>query len=94
MNPADLPAVLTVEEAARLLRVSRGSAYEAVRSGAIPALRVGRTIRIPRRGLLELLGESANDFPNGPEGVSDEMNERRATGGGVLQPRKWGRPGP
>ena len=53
----DLPAVLTVEEMARVMRLSRGSAYEAVRTGAIPSIRIGRTIRIPRAALLVLLGE-------------------------------------
>lgn len=56
MIVADVPAVLTVEEAAKLLRIGRGAAYEAVRKGEIPSVRVGRTIRVPRRALLELLG--------------------------------------
>lgn len=59
MTVAELPAVLTVEEAAKLLRIGRGAAYEAVRKGEIPSVRVGRSIRVPRRALLELLGEPA-----------------------------------
>ena len=51
----DLPLVLTVEEAAKVLRLSRGSAYEGVRTGAIPSVRIGRTIRVPRHALLALL---------------------------------------
>ena len=53
---SDLPAVLTVEECATVLRISRGSAYEGVRTGEIPAIKVGRTIRVPLPRLLELLG--------------------------------------
>jgi excisionase family DNA binding protein len=53
----DLPAVLTVEEAGKVLRISRGAAYEAARTGAIPSIRIGRTIRVPRRALLLMLGE-------------------------------------
>ena len=51
---ADTPGneVLTVEEAASLLRISRGTAYEAVRTGAIPSCRLGRRILIPRAALL------------------------------------------
>lgn len=41
----------TVEEAAKLLRISRASAYEAVRKGEIPSVRLGRTIRVPRVAL-------------------------------------------
>jgi excisionase family DNA binding protein len=56
----DLPAVLTVEEAAKVLRISRGSAYESVRAGGIPSIRIGRTIRVPRHALLAMLGEPEN----------------------------------
>lgn len=48
----------TVEEAARLLRVSRGTAYEAVRAGALPALHLGRRVLIPVPALMQLLGGS------------------------------------
>jgi excisionase family DNA binding protein len=48
--------VITVEEAAKLLRISRGSAYEAVRTGEIPTVRFGRRILVPRARLLQMLG--------------------------------------
>ena len=48
-------ATYTVTEAARLLGVSRNSAYEAVRRGEIPTIRIGRRILVPRRQLAELL---------------------------------------
>ena len=47
---------LTVDEAAVLLRISRCSAYEAVRRGEIPAVRMGRRVLIPTARLLALLG--------------------------------------
>lgn len=46
---------LTVAEAAAILHISRGSAYEAVRQRQIPSVRFGRTIRIPRAALERLL---------------------------------------
>lgn len=49
--------VLTVEEAAEALRISRSAAYAAVRSGVIPSLRVGRRLLVPAAGLARLLGE-------------------------------------
>lgn len=55
---ADLPAVLTVEEAAELLRIGRSAAYAAVKAGDIPSIRVGRQIRVPRHMLEALLGEN------------------------------------
>lgn len=39
----------TVDEVARLLGVGRAAAYTAVRLGQLPAVRVGRLVRIPRR---------------------------------------------
>ncbi|MEU4743609.1 helix-turn-helix domain-containing protein [Actinosynnema sp. NPDC023658] len=39
----------TVDEAAYLLDLSRGAAYQAVREGTIPAERVGRRWIIPRK---------------------------------------------
>jgi excisionase family DNA binding protein len=52
------PLTLTVEQAAELLGISRGLAYEGVRAGDIPSVRIGRRILIPRGRLLELLGEN------------------------------------
>jgi excisionase family DNA binding protein len=39
---------MTVEEAARILGVSRATAYDAVSRGEIPCLRIGRRILIPK----------------------------------------------
>lgn len=49
-------ATMTVAEAAALLRVDKGAAYAAVRRGELPAIRVGRAIRIPTAKLADLLG--------------------------------------
>jgi excisionase family DNA binding protein len=45
---------LTVEEAGQLLGVSRSYAYELVRQGALPCMRLGRRIVIPV-GVLDAL---------------------------------------
>ena len=46
---------MTVEEAAEVLGISRNSAYEAVRRGEIPSLRLGRRILIPAEQLRRFL---------------------------------------
>ena len=51
----DLPLTLTVEEASQILRVGRNTAYELVRCGKLPSVRVGKQIRIPRQALLDYL---------------------------------------
>lgn len=40
--------VLTVDEIAARLHVSRASAYRLVTSGQLPAIRVGRSVRVPK----------------------------------------------
>jgi excisionase family DNA binding protein len=46
---------VTVEEAAQLLGISRTMAFQAVRSGEIPAIRVRRRILVPVARLNDLL---------------------------------------
>ena len=48
---------MSVEDAAKVLGISRQLAYEMVHQGKIPVLRFGRRLVIPRAGLLHLLGE-------------------------------------
>ena len=45
----------TVEEVAELLGIGRSSAYQAVHSGDIPSLRIGRRFLIPKQALDEML---------------------------------------
>jgi len=47
----------TVTEAARLLGISRASAYEAAHRGELPVRVIGRRLLVPRVALLRLLGE-------------------------------------
>ena len=51
-----LPLVLTADEAARVLGISRHLLYALLRSGQIRSLRIGRTFRVPRCALEEYLG--------------------------------------
>ena len=60
MRVDDLPLLLTVDEAAEVLRIGRNGAYAAVANGALPSVRIGRTIRIPRDALAVLIGAGAN----------------------------------
>ncbi len=59
--------VLAVAEAAEVLGVSRAFAYELAARGEIPVLRLGRRRLVPRKALLEMLGEGAEGpAPPGP----------------------------
>ena len=47
---------LPVEDAGKLLGLSRPSAYAAVRRGEIPVIRIGRRMLVPTAKLLAMLG--------------------------------------
>jgi excisionase family DNA binding protein len=47
--------VLTLNEVAALLRISRGLAYEAARRGEIPTIRIGRRLLVPAAALERML---------------------------------------
>lgn len=62
MPEGDLPEVLTVEEAAAILRISRNSAYILARRWrdtegreGLPVIELGRNLRVTRAGLNRLL---------------------------------------
>jgi excisionase family DNA binding protein len=69
-----LPEVLTAREAAAVLRIGRNQLYQAVARGDLGAIRIGRSIRIPRYALLALLAST------GPlTAGSDEQPRQPAT---------------
>jgi excisionase family DNA binding protein len=49
------PTVFTVDEVARILRIGRISAYQAIERGDVPSIRIGRRILIPRMALEQML---------------------------------------
>lgn len=50
---------LTVAQAASALGISRGAAYEAVKTGELPTLRIGRRVLVPRAALMRMLDAAA-----------------------------------
>ena len=56
----------TVEETAKRLGIGRNSAYEAVKRGEIPSIRIGRRILIPTKALDNLLASNVRK-PQGSE---------------------------
>ena len=57
------PAVYTVREVAALLRKQPNQVYEAIARGELPALRLGRSILIPRVPFERLLEGNADAAP-------------------------------
>ncbi len=52
-------ATMTVTQTATVLGISRSSAYECVRRGVIPSLRLGRRIVVPTTAIEALLDSAA-----------------------------------
>ncbi|MBN9608765.1 MAG: ethanolamine utilization protein EutA [Actinobacteria bacterium 69-20] len=51
----------TVAEVAEVMRVSRMTVYRLVHSGELPAVRVGRSFRVPQRAVHEYLRAAFTD---------------------------------
>lgn len=69
---ADLPLLLTVEQAGAVLRVGRTKAYAMAREwratdgrSGLPVIDLGNVLRVPRRALEELIGTELGGVPNG-----------------------------
>lgn len=76
----DLPAVLTVEEAAAVLRIGRGAAYELARRyrftggrEGLPVIELGRSLRVPRHALMRMLDIDEAAAANGRNSSSDDV---------------------
>lgn len=52
---------LTVAEVAQLLRVSKMTVYRLVHAGELPAVRFGRSFRVPETALTDAIGHVAAD---------------------------------
>lgn len=59
---SDLPIMLTVLDIAKLLRVSKNTAYDYLKSGVIPCIRVGHQIRVFRDDAIAYLHRSHHTF--------------------------------
>lgn len=71
----DQALVLTVAEAARLLCISRNLAYELVRQGRLPHVRLGRRVLIPRFGLEQWIAREAG-LPQPPSLMVSSLPQR------------------
>jgi excisionase family DNA binding protein len=57
------PLTISIGQAAKILGLSRGSAYTAVHTGQIPSIRFGSRILIPRVALEKMLAEADSHVP-------------------------------
>ena len=57
-SESDLPVMMTIQELARFLRVSRNTAYSFVNTGVIPSIKIGRQTRIYREDVIRFVQRS------------------------------------
>ena len=62
-NEQNEPLTITVEEAGRRLGISRGLAYELVRRGEIPAIRLGCRRLVVPAGAVEAIVRQRSTMP-------------------------------
>ncbi|MEE6273922.1 helix-turn-helix domain-containing protein [Georgenia wangjunii] len=62
MAEQQAPRFLTVAEVAELIRVSKMTVYRMVHAGEIPAVRVGRSFRVPQAAVEDLLSSGVGDW--------------------------------
>lgn len=81
----NLPPTIGVEEAGELLGLCRTSAYEAVKRGEIPTIRLNGRLHVPVARLRSLLGltgpstaEPPDDLPPAEQGTDHEGLHREA----------------
>ncbi len=55
INPTDNRKTLTVREAAAALGIGKNQAYEAVKRGEIPTIKIGSRILVPKASFEKLL---------------------------------------
>jgi excisionase family DNA binding protein len=70
---ADGRLVMTLEEVAKVLRISRSSAYMAARTGDLPVRRVGRRILVPVPMLRAWLGYEGPRLLGPPSGRESDQ---------------------
>jgi excisionase family DNA binding protein len=57
--------LVTVKEAAELLRLGRTSVYGLITSRRLPTVRFGRAVRIPRTAIAKLIADSLDHLAEG-----------------------------
>lgn len=58
----EAPRFLTVAEVADVMRVSKMTVYRMVHSGQMPAVRMGRSFRVPAKAVDDLIAEGLAEW--------------------------------
>lgn len=67
------PAFVTVAEVAELMRVSKMTVYRMIHSGDIPAVRVGKSFRVPQAAVQKMIEGDLSQW-NTADGTTQAAN--------------------
>ena len=62
MAQQQAPRFVTVAEVAELMRVSKMTVYRMIHAGDIPAVRVGKSFRVPATAIDQMMGQGFGDW--------------------------------
>ena len=68
METQPSPRFMTVSEVAAVMRVSKMTVYRLIHAGELPAIRVGKSFRVPQEAVNHLLDASSWD-PSQEQGL-------------------------
>ena len=61
----DQKATLSVDQVSSILGISRNSAYQGIRDGEIPSIKIGKRILVPRAAFMRLLDPQGAEAAQG-----------------------------
>ena len=59
------PLLVDIEQAGRMVGLGRSKLYQLIHSGEVPAVHIGRALRIPVEGLLRYVDRLVTEQENG-----------------------------
>lgn len=62
MDQKSAPRFMTVAEVADLMRVSKMTVYRLIHSGEMPAIRVGKSFRVPESAVRQLIDAGLSEW--------------------------------
>ena len=62
MDQKSAPRFMTVAEVADLMRVSKMTVYRLIHSGEMPAIRVGKSFRVPESAVRQLIAAGLSEW--------------------------------
>jgi len=85
MTTTEEPLLFTVREAARRLGIERTLTYELIASNELPAVHIGRAVRIPAEAVAAFVSARLATTPQRTEQRDRQMIKKRTTKSGAVR---------